>query len=125
MACSADPPHAVLPVAANGNLTVHLSNQSFDRDLVDIEVYIDGVLAVAGDFDVGSQHSWYSFRFAVTPGAHTIRAVSHGGAAQSELPIVITDDGYVVVSYWYQPSLRVDPAEEVVISFHEEPVFFD
>ena len=126
LGCGDVPPHAVLPLSPSGNLTLHVSNQSFALETVDIDVLVDGKLAVTGDFDVGSQHSWYTFRIDVPGGAHTVRAVSARGEVMNELAIEIVDgDAYVVVSFWYDPRLRVDPNREMSITFHEDPVTFD
>ena len=67
--------------AKNGNVTVYVSNQSFDRDTVDIRVLIDGRPAVDDDFAVLNQHNWVEFRFSLDDGRHLIYAESLDGEA--------------------------------------------
>jgi hypothetical protein len=79
-------------------LTLYISNQSFDKKLVDIQVSIDGTLAVSGDFYVGSQHSWHEYNFALSPGPHQITAISADGTAALE---TTATQRYGVIDFWY------------------------
>src|SRR5688572_23816664 len=79
-------PQQHLPKTASPSFTLFVSNQSLDKQLVDIQVFIDGQLAVSGDFSVFqqdhsgegcggeplAQHNWYEFDFNLTPGPHSI-----------------------------------------------------
>ena len=42
-------------------LHFYVSNQSFDLDPVDIDVYVDDVKLITGDFLVEGQHSWHAY----------------------------------------------------------------
>jgi hypothetical protein len=83
------------------SLTLFVSNQSFARDRVDIEIRLDGQLAVTGDFDVEGQHTWIDFDVAIAPGEHAISIVSQDGDATREQSFVMDARKYGVVMYWY------------------------
>lgn len=88
----------------SGNLEIIVSNQSFEIDAVDVAVRIDGELAVSDIFEVGSQHTFVSHTFRVSPGTHTLTAESDRGEATLTSTIEVTDDKrWAVLMYWYYP----------------------
>jgi hypothetical protein len=89
-----------LEQAENGNFTLYVSNQSFERDSVDIAVVIDGRPAVDGDFAVGNQHNWIEFRFALDDGEHGLRVDSLDGDAILEERFKVKGKRWAVVDYW-------------------------
>jgi hypothetical protein len=89
-----------LEQAENGNFTLYVSNQSFERDNVDIAILIDGRPAVDDDFDVGNQHNWIEFRFELADGEHTLRVDSLGGDAVLEKRFEVKGKRWAVVDYW-------------------------
>jgi hypothetical protein len=98
----AEEPRQLLPVPTQPNFVLYVSNQSFEIDPVDIDVFVDGELAVEGDFLVGSQHTWHMFEFELAPGEHTIRAVTSAGDTRLSDTVDITDQTrYAVVNFWY------------------------
>jgi hypothetical protein len=84
----------------NGNFTLYVSNQSFERDNVDIAVVIDGRTAVAADFAVRDQHNWIEFRFAFEDGEHALRVDSLDGDAILEKRFDVKGRRWAVVDYW-------------------------
>jgi hypothetical protein len=93
----AAPPPAAEP---NGNFTLYVSNQSFDRPAVDISITIDGASVAGRVFDVGNQHNWSSFELNLKPGAHAITAISTRGGAQLETNFTTGARHWAVVDYW-------------------------
>jgi hypothetical protein len=89
-----------LEQAENGNFTLYVSNQSFERDNVDIAVVIDGRPAVDGEFAVGNQHNWIEFRFALDDGEHALRVDSLDGDAILEERFKVKGKRWAVVDYW-------------------------
>jgi hypothetical protein len=89
-----------LQPAKNGNLVLYVSNQSFDRDTVDIRVLIDGRPAVDDDFAVLNQHNWVEFRFSLDDGPHVIYVESLDGQATLEKQFEVKGDRWAVVDYW-------------------------
>jgi hypothetical protein len=89
-----------LEQARDGNFTLYVSNQSFDRSNVDIRVLIDGRPALAGDFAVGNQHNWVQYRFALSDGRHSLRAESVHGDAVFEHGFTVKGKRWAVVDYW-------------------------
>lgn len=83
-------------------LTLHVTNQSFEDDPVDITVTIDGSVVVDNSFFVGSQHTWVTFDLALSPGEHELEARSNTGASMIRT-VVLTDDGqrWALLSYMY------------------------
>ncbi len=89
-----------LEQAENGNFTLYVSNQSFERGNVDILVFIDGRPAVDNDFDVGNQHNWIEFSFDLEAGKHTLRAETIAGEAAFEKSFEVAGKRWAVVDYW-------------------------
>ncbi|TET31589.1 MAG: hypothetical protein E3J72_22000 [Planctomycetota bacterium] len=93
-----------IPSDPDGNFALQVSNQSFAIDPVDIEIRIDGRLAVRDDFCVDDQHSRVRFTFNIKPGRHKIEAVSKKGEAKFEKEFEITKKRHwAVIDYWYYP----------------------
>jgi hypothetical protein len=84
----------------NGNFTLYVSNQSFERPNVGIAVLIDGRPAVDADFAVGNQHNWIEFRFALDDGEHALRVDSLDGDAILEERFEVKGKRWAVVDYW-------------------------
>jgi hypothetical protein len=103
-ACTdANQPRQVIPAPADPNFTLFVSNQSFAVTPAEISVYLDGELAVEGDFEVGSQHTWLDFDFRLAPGAHELKSVTKNGARIVALtwPVEISDDrDFGVLAFW-------------------------
>lgn len=96
-------PRQVIPPPETPNFTLYVSNQSFEMDVVDIEVRLDGELAVTGDFEVGSQHTWLPFHFQLSPGLHTLTSTTRTGSRKVELSstVQVSDErDYGVLSFW-------------------------
>lgn len=100
-------------------LTLFISNQSFDKRVVDIQVSIDGTLAVSGDFNVHSQHSWYKFSFALPAGPHQITAISADGTATLS---TAATQRYGVINFWYDAE-NDEPEHFGFFGSDSEPLF--
>ena len=107
--CSLSPPQQHLPVPANPTFTLFVSNQSFDLDPVDIEIELDDQLAVTGNFEVGSQHSWFEFEFALASGNHEIRVTTADADTALDKPFEISGRKYGVVNFWYYEAGSPEP----------------
>jgi len=127
IACgSPQPPRAVRPVVAEGDFTLYVSNQSFAIDPVDIDVLLDGALAITGDFEVGSQHSWHEFRFQLGLGEHDLRAHSQRGQAELSRKVPISGRHWAVINYWYYPPTHYDPTpRQFSFLLSDQPLSFD
>lgn len=130
--CSSDgddglEPRQLLPVATDPTFVLYVSNQSFEIDPVDIEIHLDGELAVEGDFLVEGQHSWHTFDFRLAPGAHEVRAVSRAGTTEYVQTIELPEgDRYGVLDFWYYGEESSSEAYGPTFSFQlfsEPPVF--
>lgn len=87
-----------------GNVTLRVSNQSFEVNPVDITVAIDGETAVRGEFDVEGeqppQHNWQTFHYRLPDGRYTLVASSVQGRARLEAPIDVKGFVVVAVAHW-------------------------
>ncbi|HTE50011.1 MAG TPA: hypothetical protein VK698_04005 [Kofleriaceae bacterium] len=125
---SEEAPRQVLPVSTSPNFVLYVSNQSFDLDPVDIEVRLDGELAVEGDFLVEGQHSWHTFDFELAPGSHELRAVTRAGETVLSETVEIADrERYGVLDFWYYPPGSSSEPYGPAFSFDlfDEPPVFD
>ena len=89
----------------NGNVTFLLSNQSFDINPVDIEVRLDGKVAIEGEFDVTGdqmpQHNWLHYRFQLESGDHELTVSSDRGEAQLATVLAVAGMHTVAVAFWH------------------------
>jgi hypothetical protein len=92
------------------SFTLFVSNQSFEMETIDIRVEIDDQLAVSGDFEVGSQHTWLRFDLGLTPGQHRMRVTTSDVADVAlDRTFEMTDRKFGVVSFWYYPAGSPEP----------------
>jgi hypothetical protein len=130
--CSADEDPAPHPQATaadspvrlvgpdDADLVLYVSNQSFEDDNVRLELLIDGVTVVDGDFPVKGQHNWIRFPLSLSSGSHGLTAESDTGATLKESFQVPGDEArYAVVNYWAD-----DEPPEIEWHFQTEPVSF-
>ena len=92
------PPNVAVPF----HLVV--SNQSFVVATADIDVKIDGRRVVTGDFEVGSQHSYMTFDFALHVGTHRLEAVSKRGGVAFAGSFDVPAERWAVLTYWQDRS---------------------
>jgi hypothetical protein len=99
---SAELPRKLAELPENGETPFHLvvSNQSFDTDPVRIDVYVDDVRVVTGDFKVEGQHSYHTFDFSTAPGTHHVRAVTVDGI-EIEEDVVLTEETWGILMFWH------------------------
>ena len=111
-----------LEQAEDGNFTLYVSNQSYDRRMVDITLWINGFVAVDGEFEVGNQHNWSEYRFNLADGPHTIRAATATGETVFEESFQVEGERWAVVDYWCCDSAQNEPKFSFMVS--EEPIGF-
>jgi hypothetical protein len=111
-----------LEQAENGNFTLYVSNQSFERGAVDILVFIDGRPAVDGNFEVGNQHNWIEFTFDLEDGKHALHAESVAGEAVLEERFQVEGKRWAVVDYWCCDSGQAEP--KFTFRVTAEPIAF-
>jgi serpin B len=119
-----------LPQDKSGNFTLHVSNQSFAIDPVDIKVYVDGKLAIDQKFEVGTgkrrQHNWQTFQFQLSDGRHRLRVESKKGQASLEEQFEVKGKRWVVLDYWFG-GREDSQAAQKKFTFHvsDEPIYFE
>jgi hypothetical protein len=102
------------------DLVLYVSNQSFDDEEVRLEVAVDGVTVVDGDFHVEDQHNWVSFPLGLSPGAHEVTAETDSGTTMSESFEVPGDQPrFAIVDHWGEGD-----SADLTWSFHRKPVAF-
>jgi hypothetical protein len=104
-------------------LHLYVSNQSFENDLVQIDVFMNGTRVVTGDFPVGSQHNWYEFDIEVPVGTLSVRAIGIDGNADLGQQIEVPAERWVVIDYWFYPDEA--EGEHFTLAVHDQPVTFD
>jgi hypothetical protein len=120
-------PHQLLSSGSRATtFTLHVTNQSFALDVVDIAVELDGRPAVRGDFEVGSQHTIHTFRFALEPGQHRLRAFTRRGGASLAETFTIDGEAHGALLFWYSPNAVGEP-RTAYLSFgsSSEPITFE
>lgn len=112
---------------ADADLTLIVSNQSFDDEEVRLDVTVDGVTVVDDDFHVEDQHNWVSFPLDLPPGGHEVQATSDSGATLRESFEVPRDKPrYAVIDYWTEDDSPEtdDPAVDLTWQFHRNAPAF-
>jgi len=108
-------------------LRFFVSNQSFEIDPVDIDVYVDDVKVITGDFVVKNQHNWLRFDFEAGADApHVVRAVSSKGKVEKTATVDVRANGrWVVVDFWFYGPKHYSPtpAGFTITPHDEEPRF--
>ncbi len=117
------PPNVAVPYQ------IIVSNQSYDVDPVDIDIFIDGVHVITGDFKVENQHAFIPFDFEIATGEHTLKVVSKRGKAEATATLKINaTQRWTVINYWFYEKARggQGPDEKPHISvdtYDSEPAF--
>lgn len=108
-------PHAEVTTGASGggqddvhlveddeaDLVLHVSNQSFDDEEVNLTILVDGSTVVDGQFHVEDQHNWVTFPLAVDPGLHEVTATADSGTTLREsFRIPQGQVRYAVIDHW-------------------------
>lgn len=123
-----DPSHAQYcvipqPTPPPPPFTLYVSNQSFEEPTVRITIQIDDQVVVDEGFDVEGQHNWITFTPDVTPGDHTLQAVSDTGAEFSvDFTIPENEPRWAVVDYWYYPE---EGPRSFTFDISDQPIGFD
>lgn len=97
---------------AHGNVTLLVSNQSFDHTPVDITVTIDGAAIVRDEFAVAGdqppQHNWRRYLLTLSDGPHSCVATSARGRARARATLDVAGHQTVYIAYWHgrQPGER-------------------
>jgi hypothetical protein len=107
---------------AHGNVTLLVSNQSFEINPVDIELAIDGQVVVQDEFDVQGdqppQHNWHQFRLQLADGPHGLVAKSARGQARQQATFEVPDVQTVAVAYWHdRQGERSEPEGYFTVEF--------
>lgn len=88
----------------SNNLTLLVSNQSFDVNPVDIEIQIDGKVVVQDKFDVQGnglpQHNWQQYYLRLADGRHSLLVASKKGQAQLQTHFDTKGQHTVMIAYW-------------------------
>lgn len=124
--CQLSPPQQHIDPPASPTFTLFVSNQSFDLDPVDIAVNLDNQLAVTGDFQVGSQHSWFKFEFGLAPGNHNIFVTTADADTALDKPFVMDDRKYGVLNFWFYAAGSPEPTPpQFSFTLTDDPPAFD
>ncbi|MCI0694889.1 hypothetical protein L0337_23135 [candidate division KSB1 bacterium] len=115
----------VLEQTTNSNFTLYVSNQSSARSTIDIELRLDGKLALKDRFHKDDEHNWQQYKFRLSKGKHVLTAFSKNGQAKIEQEFLIEDNHWAVVNYYY--SHRTKKAVKVYPLFtfrmENKPIF--
>jgi len=87
------------------NVTLLVSNQSFDVNPVDIKVSIDGQVIVQDKFDVRGdqppQHNWRHHHLRLEDGPHSLVVESKKGQARLDTTFRVAGRHTLTIAFWY------------------------
>jgi hypothetical protein len=84
------------------NFIFTVSNQSMDKESVNILVQIDDDVVIDSVFEAGNQHNFHDYGFLLTEGNHTIAAKSRGENVLLVQDFTIDGKQWGYLSYWYE-----------------------
>jgi hypothetical protein len=105
------------------NVHLYVSNQSFDRPNVRIEIEVDGEPVFDQEAPVGDQHNWIEANLTLAAGEHRLVAMEqdHDVTGEESLELAAGEEHWIVVSYWYGNG---DENTQFAITVSDEPVYF-
>jgi hypothetical protein len=122
----AEVPRQHLPRPDAPTFTLFVSNQSFDLSQVDIEIRLDGQLAVTGDFLFEGQHTWIPFDFNLAPGPHQLRVASRTAGVTLDEAFDMDARRWGIVSFWYYAAGSPEPTpKQFDFDVLDHPPLFD
>jgi len=87
------------------NVTLVVSNQSFDIDPVDIEISIDGQVIAQDEFYVQGdqlpQHNWQQYHLRLNDGLHSLVVKSEKGQAEQQAKFAVAGAHSCTIAFWY------------------------
>jgi hypothetical protein len=115
-----------IPTEPDGNLVIYVSNQSVELSSVDIDIRIDGILAIKNNFERKNRHRWQTFRFRIAEGERTLNIKSQIGHASLEKQITISDKLWKAIGYYYSEARKGGIKVEPTFSFdvRHSPIYF-
>jgi hypothetical protein len=113
---------AVVGEVSDGNITLYLSNQSFDRSPVDFQVELDNMPLIDVALAVCNQHEFVAYHFELPQGDHWVRVTSDHGLAVGQTRVTVGDlPVWGFVSYWFDTD---DGTGTFHFQFQNEPIKF-
>jgi len=111
-------------LGSTSEFTLYVSNQSFEIDTVDINIYFDGNEYINEDFYVGNQHNWKEFNFKLSKGRHNIEIKSLKGLAVFKDKFMLKKNKYwAILNYWYAPLSSTDTTRHFNFTISDQPIY--
>lgn len=114
----------VLEQTTNGNFTLYVINQSPTHSTIDIELRLDGKLALKDKFHKSDEHNWQQYKFRLSRGKHVLTAFSKKGQAEIEQEFFIEDNHWAVVNYYYHRTKKAVKVYPLLTFRMENKPFF-
>jgi hypothetical protein len=102
----------------HGNFVLYVTNQSMNVTLVDVEVFIDGGLAVSRDFQTNSGHTFVRFEYLIGEGTHTLRVRSKYVPDFQSKEFTLSSTPFAIIAFWSSPG---DPSHFDIDFFRNQP----
>lgn len=112
------------PAAADPDIHLYVSNQSFDQPTADLLVSVGGHVLFDGEAEVEGQHNWMLREAELGPGTHKVEALERdtGTRGSKSFTLPAGQERWIVVDYWTGTGDREGP--HFTIGVHDEPVAF-
>ena len=96
-----------------------MSNQSFDVDPVDIQIYVDDHQVVCDSFRVESQHTWILFELELDEGDHSLRVVGLDAEIELVDTFEVSNEHWGLVMFWTEEGRNF-----FTFGVEDEPILF-
>ena len=106
----------------DGNLILHISNSSFEKPDIKIQVFLNDDKLVDHRFRNINQHQWKTFSFKVSQGIYSLIVQTENGELKSKDNFDLSDSLWIVITY---NELSENKLKETFnIQYFSEPVIF-
>ena len=109
-------------VQIDGNLFLYISNSSFEPQVIDICIEIDGQVVIHDLFEHELMHDFTRYRIRLAQGEHYLRVISQRAVTSLEERFVIGDVLHASVAFWYSRPSAFGREHSPCFTFHADIV---
>lgn len=107
-------------VQNDGNLFLYVSNSSFEPQVVDVCIEIDGQIVIHDVFEHQLMHDFTRYRIRLAHGEHHLLATSQCAVTRLEQRFVIGDVLHASVAFWYSRPSAFGAERPPSFTFHAD-----
>jgi hypothetical protein len=103
---------------AKGNVAIYVANMAYEPRSVDIDVQIDGVPVVTGNFEHDLRTPYSRYLVSLAPGEHRLKVDSKLGQASSEEVFRVKDQVHAGVAFYHSRAGLLNQESKPIFTLH-------